>query len=72
MIRKIFKMIKLYTIHCPQCNVLKKKLDLAGISYTLIDDRDWLAANGYDKFPILEVDGKEYDYMQAITWLRER
>ena len=65
-------MIKLYTIHCPQCNVLKKKLDTAGISYTLIDDQEWLRANGYDKFPILEVDGTQMNYMQAITWLRER
>ena len=65
-------MIKLYTIHCPQCNVLKKKLDIAGISYTLIDDRDWLMANGYDKFPILEVDGNQMNFIQAITWLKER
>ena len=65
-------MIKLYTIHCPQCTVLKKKLDLAGNSYTLIDEKEWLSANGYDKFPILEVDGKQMNYMEAITWLRER
>ena len=64
--------IKLYTIHCPQCNVLKKKLDLAGISYTLIDDEAWLRENGYDKFPILEVDGTEMDYITAINWLKER
>ena len=65
-------MIKLYTIHCPQCNVLKKKLDTAGISYTLIDDKDWLSSNGYDKFPILEVDGNQMNFIQAITWLKER
>ena len=65
-------MIKLYTIHCPQCNVLKKKLDIAGISYTLIDDENWLRENGYDKFPILEVDGNQMNYIQAINWLKER
>ena len=65
-------MIKLYTIHCPQCNVLKKKLDTAGISYTLIDDKEWLIANGYDKFPILEVDGKKMNFSESITWLKER
>ena len=64
--------IKLYTIHCPQCNVLRKKLDLAGISYTLIDDKEWLRENGYTKFPILEVDGKEYNFTEAIGWLKER
>ncbi|MBO5712218.1 MAG: hypothetical protein J6R47_05200 [Acholeplasmatales bacterium] len=64
--------IKLYTIHCPQCNVLRKKLDIAGISYTLIDDKEWLSANGYDKFPILEVNGNQMNFSQAITWLKER
>lgn len=65
-------MIKLYTIHCPQCNVLKKKLDAAGICYVQIDDKEWLSQNGYDKFPILEVDGTQMNYMQAINWLKER
>ena len=65
-------MIKLYTIHCPQCNVLRKKLDIAGISYSLIDDKDWLRENGFEKFPILEVDGKTLNYMEAINWLKER
>ena len=64
--------ITLYTIHCPQCNVLRKKLDLAGISYTLIDDKEWLIRNGYDKFPILEVDGVKYDFHGARKWLEER
>ena len=65
-------MIKLYTIHCPQCNVLKKKLDAAGISYTLIDDQNWLIENGYHKFPMLEVDGKLMDFKESIDWLKER
>jgi glutaredoxin len=64
--------ITLYTIHCPQCNVLKKKLDIAGISYSIIDDKDWLRENGYTKFPILEIDGKEYNFTEAIGWLKER
>ena len=65
-------MIKLYTIHCPQCNVLRKKLDIAGISYSLIDDKEWLIENGFEKFPILEIDGKQLNYMEAINWLKER
>ena len=65
-------MIKLYTIHCPQCNVLRKKLDIAGISYSLIDDKEWIIENGFEKFPILEIDGKQLNYMEAINWLKER
>ena len=66
-------MITLYTIHCPQCNVLRKKLDAAGISYQMIDDQKWLSENGYDKFPILEIEeGNQLNFSQAIKWLKER
>ena len=64
--------IKLYTIHCPQCNVLRKKLDLAGVQYTLIDDIATLAALGYDHFPILAVGDKEMDFYTATKWLEEQ
>lgn len=64
--------IKLYTIHCPQCNVLRKKLDAAGISYSMIDDKEWLIANGYTKFPVLEIDDMKMNFSEAINWLKER
>ena len=65
-------MITLYTIHCPQCNVLKKKLDAAGISYSLIDDRDWLIQHSFNRFPILEVDGIQMNFAEARKWLEEK
>lgn len=64
--------ITLYTIHCPQCIVLQKKLDLAGVKYNIVDDIPTLTQLGYTKFPILSVDGKEMDFFTAKTWLEEQ
>lgn len=62
-------MIKLYTIHCPQCNVLKKKLDAKGIQYELVDDTVLLDQLGIEVFPILEVDGERMMMRPAVDWV---
>lgn len=62
-------MIKLYTIHCPQCIVLKKKLDAKNIQYELVDNIDLLNNLGINKFPILEVDGKRMELGEANRWV---
>lgn len=64
--------ITLYTIHCPACNVLKKKLDAAGIEYTLVDDINVLNNLGYKVFPVLNVDGEDLNLSKANQWLKER
>lgn len=64
--------ITLYTIHCPACNVLKKKLDAAGIEYTLVDDINVLNNLGYKVFPVLNVDGEDFNLSKANQWLKER
>lgn len=64
--------ITLYTIHCPACNVLRKKLDAAGIKYTLVDDINVLNNLGYKVFPILNVDGEDLNLSKANQWLKER
>ena len=62
-------MIKLYTIHCPQCNVLKKKLDAKGIQYELVDDTVLLGQLGIEMVPILEVDGERMMMRPAVDWV---
>ena len=32
--------IVVYSTHCPQCKVLEKKLQMAGIEFTICDDMD--------------------------------
>lgn len=61
--------ITLYTTHCPQCEVLTKKLDSAGVEYAVCDDVDVMAEKGFLSAPILEVDGKSMVFKDAISWV---
>lgn len=64
-------MIMLYTIGCPACNILEKKLIQAGIEYTTISDESTLQKAGIIQFPVLEVDGIRYSLGDANKWLKE-
>ena len=65
-------MINFYTIHCPSCNVLKKKLDAKHIDYEEITDRDIMSQRGYVQLPILEINGMPYTYTEAIKWINSQ
>lgn len=64
--------IILYTTHCPRCEVLKKKLDSAGIKYKLIEDINIMQEKGFLTAPMLEVDGEVMDFIAANTWVNGR
>lgn len=53
---------------CPQCKVLKMKMDAAKIEYKHIEDIDALLALGVQAAPVLMVDGTMYYGPQAIKW----
>lgn len=67
-------MINLYTINCPKCLVLEKKLDKAQIEYNKITDREKIVEisnqTGLKSAPILEVDGKFMKFENAVDWLK--
>lgn len=64
--------ITVYTIHCPQCNVLEKKLQQAGLLYSTIDDEKELERMGITLFPIMQVDcGPLMNFREAIQWIKE-
>lgn len=67
-------MIRLYTTHCPKCKIVELKLKQANIEYDEIDDVDIVVstgkANNILSAPILEVDGKYYNFSDAITFLK--
>ena len=65
-------MIKLFTIDCPQCLILEKKLKAKCIKFERIDDRDILAKEGISKFPVLEVDGHRMEMHEANTWVNSQ
>lgn len=77
--------IILYSTGCPKCNVLKKKLDAAGIEYAVVTDMDEIQKAcemaETDTVPILSVlerlpdVGFQVTYMQfssAIKWVGEQ
>jgi glutaredoxin len=65
-------MIKLFTIDCPQCIVLEKKLKAKNIEFERIDDREFLTQEGLTKFPILEVDGHRMEMPEANAWVNSQ
>ena len=62
-------MVKLYTIDCPKCKVLEKKLDAKGIIYEITKDKEEMAAKKMYDLPVLEVDNKILDFNEAVNWI---
>lgn len=65
------KNIILYSTGCPQCGVLKAKLDAAKIDYRIVTDEVVMTNRGFQFLPVLEVAGKEYNFTQAVQWIKE-
>lgn len=59
----------LYTIGCPKCTILEKKLKEKNIKYTMVSDRAILINMGFDEMPVFEVDGKRMNFAEAINWI---
>ena len=62
-------MIKMYTIECPKCMVLEKKLIAKGIEFTKLMDTKVFEELGIDLFPMLEVNGELLDFSNAIKYI---
>ena len=62
-------MIILYSIGCPRCLVLEKKLDAKGIEYIVESDEEKIRALGITTIPMLAVDEKLMDFKTAIDWI---
>lgn len=63
--------VKLYTTHCPKCNVLEKKLESKKISFAVSEDIDEMLKKGIVSAPYLEVSGELMNYQQAIEWVNK-
>ena len=64
--------IIMYSTGCPQCLVLKKKLENSGIAFTEVTDKERMIELGFNKVPVLEVDGKRMEFVEAVKWVNER
>lgn len=62
--------MKLWTIHCPRCNVLAKKLANKKIEVEVIDDKERMVTEGLDLMPLLELDdGTRLGFSDAVKWI---
>ena len=61
--------IVLYTIGCPKCRVLEKKLKAKEIKYVECTDEDYMVEHGLTTLPYLSVDGEIMEYKQAVDWV---
>jgi len=68
--------ITLYTIGCPICKVVEKKLQTSGLEFDTVDDKDAVInfgnKHGIKSAPIVDVDGEVYDNKKILQWLKER
>ena len=62
----------LYSTGCPQCQVLKKKLDNAKIEYSIVTDINIMQKKGFMSVPILEVGDKCMTFIEANNWIKEQ
>ena len=64
--------VTLYSIGCNNCNVLKSKLQQAGIEFEEVTDKEYMISLGLDSMPVLEVDGQRMEYPEAIRWVNNQ
>lgn len=66
-------MLKIFTIGCPACNVLIKKVIAKGIPFALITDPAAFDQLNIDIFPMAQVDnGPLMSYGETLAWLKNQ
>ena len=61
--------IVLYTIDCPRCKVLEKKLNSLNIDFKKCTDINLMEKKEIELLPMIEVDNKLMDFKEANDWL---
>ena len=62
--------IVMYTTHCPQCNVLAKKMAQKNIQYIEVDDIEVMCNLGIMTVPMLSIDnGAPMNFKDSINWV---
>lgn len=64
--------IKFFTIDCPRCNVLQKKMDRKGVNYEVIKSEKIFKEKNITVFPMLSIDdGPLMNFTEANAWVNE-
>lgn len=64
-------MIKLYSIGCPKCIILEKKLKQKNIQFEITSDTKKIIEIGFTQVPVLEVNGDFMDFKQSNDWINK-
>lgn len=64
--------IILYSTNCPKCKILEKKLTEKNIKFTKNNNVIEMTELGIDQVPVLSIDGKLLDFVEANKWINER
>lgn len=59
----------LYSNNCPQCNVLKVKLNSYGIEYETVTDQQKMLEMGMTSMPMFDNGKKLMTFRESIEWL---
>jgi glutaredoxin len=59
----------LYSTNCPQCKVLKSKLDESNIEYEVCSDTNLMLSKGLKSVPMLEVSGRIMNLSESVKWI---
>ena len=59
-------MVTLYSTGCPNCRLLKEKLDRFGKQYETVTDTSIMKEKDIYTVPALEIDGEIYSFKEAL------
>lgn len=63
----------LYTIGCPKCNILEKKLQAKDIAFEIVSDKEKIQEKGITSLPVLELDtGEQLAFGDAVKWVNNK
>lgn len=64
--------IILYTIGCPKCKILEKKLKEKKIKYEEFSNEEEMLKLNITHVPMLKVDKELLDFGQAVKWINNK
>lgn len=62
--------IILYTIGCPACNILEKKMDDAGLIYSKITDEKVMEEKGFKMLPVVQINNTLFTFAEMVQLLK--
>lgn len=61
--------MKLYTIGCPKCAILEKKLKSKNIDFEICTDTNIMSQLGIDSLPVLGIGNNLLPYKEAVNYI---